>query len=140
MQDLDHHLDHFGVDDRRFRPDRLRADLKELAVAALLRALAAEHRADVVELLHARKLIQAVLDVGAHHRRGVLRPQRQRRAVAILEGVHLLADDVGFFAHAAREQLRLFENRRADFVIVVGAKHFARHRFHAVPHFGGWRQ
>ena len=75
----------------------------ELPVAALLRALAPEHRADVVELLHARALVQPVLDVGANHRGGVLRPQRERGAVAVLEGVHFLGDDVGILAHAARE-------------------------------------
>jgi hypothetical protein len=61
-------------------------------------------------------------------------------AVAVLEGVHFLGDDVGFLAHAAREQLRLFEDRGADFVVVIGAKHRARLGFHAVPHLGGWRQ
>ena len=126
-QDLDHHFDHFGIDDRRFRADGFRADLKELAIAALLRALAAEHRADVVELLDAGNLVQAMLDIGAHHRRGGFRAQRERGAVAILPGVHFLADDVGVFAHAAREQRRLLEDRRANFVIVVSAEHFARH-------------
>ena len=103
-QELHHHLDHFGVDDGRFRADGLRADLIELAVAALLRALAAEHGAHVVELLDAGDLVQPVLDVGAHHRGGGLRPQRERAAVAILPGVHLFADDVGVLADAAREQ------------------------------------
>ena len=102
LQDLDHQLDDFGVDQRRFRPDGLRADLEELAVAPLLRALAAEHRAEVVELLHAGTLVQAVFDVGADHRGGILRPQGERSAV-VVEGVHLLGDDVGFRAHAARE-------------------------------------
>ena len=60
-----------------------------------------------------------MLDVGADHRRRVLRAQRERRAVAVLERVHLLGDDVGLFADAAREQLRLLEDRRADLVVVV---------------------
>ena len=60
LEDLDHHLDHFGIDHRRFRTDGLGADLEELAVAALLRTLAAEHGADVVELLHAGALVQTV--------------------------------------------------------------------------------
>ena len=89
-EDLDHHLDHFGVDEGRFRADGFRADLEELAVAAFLRALAAEHGADVVELLHAGALVEPVLDVGADHGRGVLRAQRERGAVAVLEGVHFL--------------------------------------------------
>ena len=63
-----------------------------------------------------------MFDIGADHGGGILRPQRERSAVAILEGVHLLGDDIGFFADAAREKLRLFENRRADFVVVVRRK------------------
>ena len=140
LEDLHHHLDHFGIHRGGFRADGLGADLVELPVAALLRALAAEHGAEVVELLHAGTLVEPVLDVGADHRSGVLRPQREGAAVAVLEGVHLLGDDVGFLAHAAREQLRLLEDGRADFVVVIGAKDRARRGFHAVPHLGGWRQ
>ena len=66
FEDLHHHLDDFGVHRRRFRADGLRADLKELPVAALLRTLAAEHGADVVELLHARDAGPG----GARYRRG----------------------------------------------------------------------
>ena len=100
---LDHHLDDFGIHRGRFRADGFRADLVELPVAALLRPLAAEHRADVIELLHARALVEPVLDVGADHRGGIFRAQGERGAVAILEGVHLLGDDVGVGAHAAGE-------------------------------------
>ena len=130
---LHHHLDDLGVHRRRFRTDRLRADLVELAVTALLRPLAAEHRADVVQLLQARLLIQAMLDVSAHHRRGGFRTQRERTSVAIVESIHFLADDVGFLPHAAREQSRLFQNRRADLLIVVDSKHLARNGFHLIP-------
>ena len=74
------HLQHFGVAQRalaarRGRADDLGADLPELAVAALLRALAAELRADVIELLQLAGLAQLVLDVGADHAGGVLRAQ-----------------------------------------------------------------
>jgi hypothetical protein len=77
------HLQHFGVAQRAFaarrgRPDDLRADLRELAVAALLRALAAELRADVIELLQLAALAQLVLDVGADHAGGVLGAQGER--------------------------------------------------------------
>ena len=67
-----------------------------------------------------------MFDVRSHHRSGRLRPQCQRGSVAVVEGVHFLADDVRLFAYAAGEQRRLFENRRPDFVVVVGAKHLAR--------------
>ena len=125
LQDLDHHLDHFRVDHRRLRPDRLRPDLVELPIPPLLRPFAPEHRADIVQLLHARTLVEAVLDVGADHRRRVLRTQRQRSVIAVLERVHFLGDDVGFLADATREQLRFFQNRCADFVVIIGAEDIA---------------
>ena len=139
-EDLDHHLDHFRVHRGRFRADGFRADLIELPVAARLRSLAPEHGADVVELLHPRPLIQPVLDVSANHRGRVFRPQRQRGSVAIVESVHLLVDDIGVGAHAAREQLGLFEDRRADLAVVVSAEHGSGLALHGIPVFREWGQ
>jgi hypothetical protein len=115
-------------------------DLEELAVAPLLWPLAPEHRADVVEFLHARPLIEPVLDIGADHRRRIFRPQRKRRPVAVLEGIHFLAHDIGIRAHAAREELRLLKDRRANFAVAIRAKHGPRRGFDAIPDFGGWGQ
>ena len=67
------------------RPSTSAPICAELPLAALLRALAAEHRAEVVQLGDRLVRVQRVLDVGAHHRRGAFRAQRQRRAVAIGE-------------------------------------------------------
>ena len=77
------HLQNFGVPQRalaarRGRPDHLRADLRKLAVAALLRALAVKLRADVVELLELAGLAQLVFDVGADDASGVFGAQGQR--------------------------------------------------------------
>ena len=58
----------------------------------------------------------------------------------IVEGVHLLADDVGLLADTAGEQSGLFEDRSADFAIVVRAEDAARDCFHVVPHARGGRQ
>ncbi len=55
-----------------------------------------------------------MLDVGAAHRSGALRPERQRAAAAVIEGVHLLLHDVGGLPHPAREQLRRLERGRLD--------------------------
>ena len=140
LENFQHHLDDLGIHRRRFRADGFRANLEKLAVAPLLRPLAAEHGADVVELLHARPLIQPVLDVGANYRCRVFRPQRERRTVAVLERVHFLADDVGIRAHAAREELRFLEDRRADFAVAICAKYRPRCGFDAVPDLGGWGQ
>jgi hypothetical protein len=107
--------------------------------SAFLRPLAAEHRADVEEFLYAGLLVEPVLDPGTDHRRSALGPQRERSSV-IVEGVHLLADDVSLFADTARKQRSLFEDRRADFAIVVRAKNAARNRLHVVPNAGRGRQ
>ena len=110
------------------RADDLGADLPELPVAALLRALAAELRADVVELLQLAGLAQLVLDVGADHAGGVFGAQGQGlglfrlRAGAVLPGVHLLGDDVGFLAHAAGKKGRVFKDGRANLAEVVAGK------------------
>ncbi len=140
LEDLDHHLNDFGIDHRRFRTDGFGADLEKLPVAALLRPLTAEHRADVVELLHARPLVKAMFDIGADHRSRIFGTQREGSLIAVREGVHFLGDDIGVGADAARKQLRLLENRGADLVVVVGPKNGARSRLHPIPNFGGWRQ
>src|SRR6185312_7809023 len=133
QQYLHHHLDHLGVHGRRFRSNRFGADLKKLPVAALLRALPPEHRPHVVELRNAGLLVEPVFEIRAHHRRRGLGSQRQRTPVAILERVHLLAHDVGVRSNAAREKLRLFENRRANLSVIERPKNFARSPLDVVP-------
>src|SRR5262249_7476576 len=108
------HLQHFGVTGWRFAsrigwPDDLGADLEELAIASLLRTLAAKLRSHVVKLLQSRTLPHLVLYVGADDAGGILWTQRQRLptgltggTAAVFPGVHLLGDDVGLFANAAR--------------------------------------
>ena len=108
---LRHHLDDFGVDKRRFRSNGFRANLKELPVAALLRALAAKHRAHVIKFLHARLLIEPVFDVGANHRRSIFRAQHQPGAIAIFKRVHLFGDNVGIGADSTGEELFSLKNR-----------------------------
>ena len=140
FQDLHHEFDDFGIDHGRFRPDGLGADLVELAVAALLRPLAPEHRTDVVQLLQSRLLIQPVLDIGANHGCSSFRPQSERAAVTVLKGVHFFADDVGVLADATGEQRGFFQDRRADLLVVVRPEDFARDRFYLVPGGAGGRQ
>ena len=113
--------DRLGVGERRVGADRLGADLVELAVAAGLRALVAEERPEVGELHRLRQLVHAVLEVGAADRRRALRPQGDAAPALVLEGEHLLADDVGGAADAALEQLGVLEGRRRD-RLVAGAR------------------
>ncbi len=70
------HLEDFCVAEWRFTACRLRtdhfsADLPELPVAALLGALTAELRANVIELLQLAALAELVFDVGPDYSGGV---------------------------------------------------------------------
>jgi hypothetical protein len=114
VQQIGQQHDQLGVGLGTGRTDRLGADLPELAVSALLRRLGAEVGAQVPELHRLRQLVHPVLHVGTGDRRGPFRAQRQRPAAAVVERVHLLADDVGRAADAAGEQLGRLERRRLD--------------------------
>ena len=138
------HLQHFGIAQRRlaartWRPDDLCANLVELAIASFLRTLAAKLRSNVVQLLQRAFLVKTVLDVGAHHAGCVLRTQGKRlrpfalRTGLVLPGEHLLGDDVGLFAHAAREELGVLEDWGANLVEVVAREDVAHLRVHPVP-------
>ena len=145
------HLQHFGIAQWRLGsgtgwPDDLRADLEELAVAALLRTLATELRTDVVELLQQALLAEFVLDIGADYAGGILRPQGERLrllrlcARLVLPRVHLLGDDVGLLAHAAGEELGVLEDGGADLAEVVAREDAARGGVDMVPQLGFGRQ
>ena len=145
------HVEHFGVAGGRFaagagRSDDLGADLVELAVASFLRTLAAELRADVIELLELADFVELVLDVGADDACGVFWAEGQRLrllaggAALVFPGEHFLRDDVGFFADAAREQLRVFEDGSANFVEVVAGEDVAHLRLDTVPEVGVGRE
>jgi hypothetical protein len=110
----------------RANADRLGADLPELAEAAGLRLLLAEERAEVPELDRLRLLVHAVLEVGADDRRGALGAQRHGAPARVVEGVHLLLDDVGRLADAAREELGVLEDRRLDPPVARGREDPAR--------------
>ena len=87
-------------------PERLHAQLVVLAVAAVLGVLVAERRRHVPGLPGRDGV---VLDEGAGDRRRALGPQRHHLAVAVLEDVHLLADDLAPLADAAQEDAGVLE-------------------------------
>ena len=117
--------DLLGVDVGSGEAQRLDVELVELAVAALLRPLVAEHRARRPHPL--RPFVgEVVLDRGADDAGGRLRTQRQALAVQlVLERVHLVLDDVGHRADAAHEQRRRLDDRHAKVAVAVLAKHVA---------------
>src|SRR5262249_48171734 len=137
IQQSRQHLQQLRIARRRLAPGRrrandLRADLIKLPVASLLRPLPPELRANVIELVEAA-VPKLVLDVSANHASSIFRAKRQRlsfitlSASSVFPRVHLFRNDVRLFAYPTRKQLRRLEDRRANFLEVVSAKHFAHH-------------
>ena len=107
-------LDHLGVDRRIRRADRLERKLPVLAIAPAAGPRVAVHRSDRVGLDRLRLLREPMFDVRARDRRRPFRSQRERTLAAVLEGVHLLVDDVGRLSRRALEQRRVLEPGRRD--------------------------
>ncbi len=114
--------DHFRVDVRGGDAEGFHADLVELAAAAGLGPLVAEHGAGVPEPL-GLVVEQPVLLGGAHAAGGAFRAQGEAVVVAVGEGVHLFLDDVGHFADAAREQLGALDDGKTNLLVAVGRQH-----------------
>ena len=138
-QALAHH-DDFSVGVRAREAQRFHADLMELAIAAALRTLVTEHRADVPQAL--RTVVQhVVLDRRAHHRRRVFGAHGQIFTVQrVGEAVHLFLDDVGHFADTALEQLRMLDDRRTNILVSVRTQHRLDGRFEKFPQPGFLRK
>ncbi len=77
LQEQHQHLEDFHVNQGVLRTQNFRPDLIKLAVAPFLRALAPEHRAEVVKLVNPALVVKAVLDVSAHDGSRGFRTQRQ---------------------------------------------------------------
>ena len=119
LQDVPAAGDDLGVRQRFGGADEFGADLVKLAVAALLRALVAEHRAGVEDLLRQR-LSQPVGHQRPADAGGAFGPEGDGFAAAVVEGVHLLHHDVGGFAQGAGEDAGVLEDRGYPFVEAVG--------------------
>ncbi len=96
---------HLGIRTGIVTPQNLSADLMKLAQPALLRALAPKHRPHVEHAGDRLTLLQRMFDIGPHHRCRPFRAQCQRRPIAIVEGIHLLLDNIGRLANGAAEQI-----------------------------------
>ncbi len=114
-------LDDLGVDGRSRVADRLDVELPELAVAARLRAVVAEHRADLVQLHGLRPRLEPVLDVGPDDPGRRLGAERPRFGLVGPghDPEQLLLDDVRDLADASLEDRGLLEHRRLDAAVAV---------------------
>ena len=125
--------DDLGIDARLGHVEGLGADLPELPCATLLRSFVAKHRPGVVELGALAVGGQLVLERRANHARGALGPQRDRPAALVLEGVHLLGDDVGRLADTAGEDVSMLEERRVDGLVAVAREQVLRRALEVLP-------
>ena len=92
----------FSIDIWSLQTKHFHAKLVELTVAAFLRTFVAEHRADIPQAL--LLIVQETMfDAGAYATRRPLRTQGQAVAVAVLKGIHLFFNHVGYFADRAFE-------------------------------------
>jgi hypothetical protein len=77
--------------------------------------------------------VHAVFEIRANHRRGVFRTQREIAVAAILERVHLLADDVGLLTHRAHEELGVLEDGCANPAVAEAVEHLLERGLHPPP-------
>src|SRR5438874_719305 len=110
-------LDHLCVESGAGTTDGLDVELEELAVAAFLGSVVAEHRAHQVQTRRLRSLVQAALEVRAHDAGGGLRAQRELAAAAVLEAIQLLGGGVAVLADSTLDQLPALDDRCLDLSI-----------------------
>ena len=84
--------------------------------------LVPEERAPRPELDRLGQLVHSVPDVSAAEGGGRLGPQRERAAGLVLEGEHLLLDDVRRLPHPAREQLGVLERSASQGLVARAAE------------------
>ena len=101
-------------------------ELGELAVAAGLGGLVAKERAPQQSFTGCGQLVHAVLDVRAADAGRGLGSQRERPPTLVLEGEHLLLDDVGGLPHPAREHRGVLEDRRLEGLVAGSVEHLVR--------------
>jgi hypothetical protein len=127
LEDLREEQDQLSVERGVVRAERLGVDLRELAEAPRLWCLVTEERTGGPDLHRLWQLVHAVLDVGPADAGGSFGPERERAAGLVLEGEHLLLDDVRGLPHPAGEQLGVLEHRRLHRLVARSSEQVARH-------------
>ena len=113
------------------------AERKKQSVVQLLESIFNDHGpvnlslspVTVAELVHG--IYRAQSPEGAKRRR-----QYIEELVALVPVQSLTTQTAWLIGRLEGKQLRLFENRRAKFLIVITGKHLPRDTLHAVPHRG----
>ncbi len=108
-------------------------DLRELAIAAALHLLVAEHGTEVAQSKRLRPLTESIFDIGPGDARRSFRTQGQGASLAIGKGVHLLRDDVGPFTNAPDEELGGLHQRQSDLGVAKTTEDVVRGALDLVP-------
>ena len=109
----------------------------ELAVAAFLRALAAEHGAHIPQLL-AAVIQQIMLHHGTQAGGGAFRAQAEAEGVVgVGKGIHFFAHHIGVLADRAHEKAGLLHNRGTDLAVAETVRPLADAVFKGLPEGGG---
>src|SRR6185369_11341988 len=62
-----------------------------------------------------------------------LRAQGQAAPLAVVEGIHLLADHIGVLTYGALKELRVLNQRHTDFLVAVSGQHLAGTALEVLP-------
>jgi hypothetical protein len=112
---MDEHGDDFSIDHGISYTKDLRIDLIELPVSAFLGPFVPEHGPHEVELGHRIEGVELVFQIGPRQRGRGFRPERQRIAAPIGEGIHFLFDNIRGFADATGKKLGPFDDGDTHF-------------------------
>ncbi len=111
----------------------------KLAVAPLLRTLVPKHGSAVPEPLYLIEQ-QAMLKTRPHTAGSALRPQGEAVTIAVLEGIHLLFDDIRDLADGAFEQVGHLQDGHTDLVVTIPGEHPTHPVLEKLPQEGLVRQ
>src|SRR5699024_492465 len=95
-------------------PYNLRSELVELALAALLWLLGAEHRTNIIQILRSAALIQMMLDEGACNWCRTFGAQ-DILVITALKGKHFFGNNIRELADATGNEFRLLHDGGANF-------------------------
>ena len=125
--------DKLRVGNGRLRAVLLKTELVELSESACLRLLVAVAGNEVARLYRQTLVFEVVLKHRSRRARGTFGTQGNALAALCVEGVHLLLNDVGRLTHAAREELCVLKDRRADLLEAVCLRLLAHDALDELP-------